>query len=69
MRGTVSKRLRKYTTTRFPHLTTTPLYRLDRYGSSTKVLAEQSQRRVYQKLKKAFKKARRLGLILNTKGI
>jgi hypothetical protein len=59
MRGTKAKAMRKYVRKQFPFLSASPLYTLGEYGSQTAVLTPQCQRHAYQKIKRAYKIARR----------
>ena len=57
MRGTKAKAMRKYVRDTFPFLSASPLYR--RRGTlGTAVLAEQCQRAMYMRIKRAYKSAR-----------
>ena len=61
MRGTKAKAMRQYVRKTFPMLSAASLYRLEGYGTQTAVLTPQCQRSMYQRIKRAYKEARRNG--------
>lgn len=59
MRGTKAKAMRRYVEEQFPFLSTTPSHELARRDTIQVVLSNTCQRGVYQKVKAAYKLAKR----------